>query len=109
MKRLLLVLVCLGLVGCATTTGDADRVRVTSNPETIKGCKFIGEVHGGGGWGNPFNSVSMTGENAMRKHAYSMGADTVLISYQHGHGALGVTAGEAYQCHAPITYTSPYK
>jgi hypothetical protein len=67
---------------CASATGDATKVRVTSNPEVVRGCIPLGEVRGSGWWGNPFNEVERSGENAMRKEAARMGADTVFVTYQ---------------------------
>lgn len=99
MKTLLAALLILALVtACATTTGDANLVRLTSNPEQVKGCKFLGEVRGSGASANPFNSVEMSGENSMRKHAVKLGATHVLLTYQSGSGTRGVSAGEAYMC-----------
>jgi Domain of unknown function (DUF4156) len=92
MKRLFL-LVLLGSA-CATATGDATKIRVTSDPGLVRDCVRLGEVRGSGAWGNPFNEVERSGENAMRKKAARMGGDTVLITYQTRTGS----AGEVYRC-----------
>jgi hypothetical protein len=51
--KVLLVLVsatCISLFGCVSANPAAQHVRVTNNPEVVKGCEFLGNVKAMSGW-----------------------------------------------------------
>jgi hypothetical protein len=41
------------LVACASLTPAGQRVRVTANPDVVRGCEFVGNVKANSGWGGP--------------------------------------------------------
>jgi hypothetical protein len=97
MKRLIpvLLLVC----ACTSTSPAGEKVRVTSNPEAIKGCELLGPVKGSSGWGGAAtaNVSENNSMNALRDNAAKMGANVVLMV------SSGTTRkeGEAYKCPEP--------
>jgi hypothetical protein len=104
MRTCLHVLVVVGcLAGCVTTrlTPTGEKVRVTSNPETVRGCTFLGAVKGADHMNGGIAGQGAAEENAnrrLRNAAASMGADTVLIvTATTGMGGSTVR-GEGYRC-----------
>lgn len=102
-KLLIFLFLCLGINGCATTTlseaGSA--VRITSSPDIVKGCHFLGEVKGsdhvnGGVMGQ--GAAENNSRNEIRNNAASLGANVVhLNSSNVGMGGASIH-GEAYRC-----------
>lgn len=39
------------LSGCATLSPKGQRVRITTNPDVVRGCEFLGNISGYSGWG----------------------------------------------------------
>jgi uncharacterized protein YbjQ (UPF0145 family) len=97
--RKILAAFALLVASCSTaTTPDGAKVRVTSNAESLVGCKVIGEVQGEDNI-NPFDDVRE--ENAIRRMknaAAAMGANTVLVVTASSKGSR--QHGEAYRCPA---------
>jgi len=99
MKIIGLFLFCLFLLGCSVSlTPQEQAVRITSNPELVKGCEFKGEVVGKAliAW-----TASRLPEKSMRylkRNAHAMGADTVLMTYAVGSHVSATSRGEAYDC-----------
>jgi hypothetical protein len=89
------------VVGCAsgvTPTPQAAKVRITSNAEVVKQCKFMGNVTAkatGGTW------ATTPGERAqlrMQQETLDLGGDTVLIAATAADARVAHTTGEAYKC-----------
>ena len=91
------------LAGCVTTrlTPTGRNVRVTSNPEAVHGCTFLGAVKGADHMNGGIVGQGAAEENAnrrLRNAAALMGADTVLlVTATTGMGGSTVR-GEAYRC-----------
>jgi uncharacterized protein YbjQ (UPF0145 family) len=89
--------------GCVTTdlTPEAERVRITSNPEVVRPCKFVGEVTGADRMNGGTMGQGAAEENAnrrLRNNAAAMGADTVFVGTSTTNTSGSVQRGEAYQC-----------
>ena len=90
------------ITGCVTKqyTPEGEKVRVTSNPEVIRGCKYIGNVRGSdhmnGGIGQ-----GAAAENAIREiqnKTATLGGNTLhLVSNALNWGGADIR-GEAYYC-----------
>lgn len=103
MQRTIAVVGLLFLSGCVTTdlTPDAEKVRITSNPDVVRGCKFVGEVTGADRMNGGTMGQGAAEENAnrrLRNNAAAMGADTVFIGASTTNTSGSVQRGEAYQC-----------
>ena len=97
--------VVLALSGCVTTTatGDAAKVRITSNSEAVHGCKFLGNVRGddhlnGGQFGQAAAEESAT--NEMRNRTHAMGGNVILLVRSTTNTGGSSQLGEAYACPA---------
>lgn len=96
------VLFVMATLGCLTASPQAEKIRVTSNPEIVRGCKFLGNVKASTGF---HGSGQTIGENnvevTMRERTLGLGGDTLF--WVKG-GLAG--EGEAYRCegepHEPI-------
>lgn len=104
MKRLLLVLpIALVLPACVTVSlsPEGSQVRLTSNPEVVRGCSYIGQVQGTDHMNGGLAGQGAAEENAMREirnRAAQMGANTVhLVTSKTGFSGAAVR-GEAYKC-----------
>jgi uncharacterized protein YbjQ (UPF0145 family) len=91
--------------GCVTTdlNPGAEKVRITSNPEVVRGCKFVGEVTGADRMNGGTMGQGAAEENAnrrLRNNAAAMGADTVFVGVSTTNTSGSVQRGEAYQCGA---------
>ena len=51
-RILLLASALLLAVGCSTLTPEGAKVRLTSNPDVVRGCAFLGNVKAASNW-NP--------------------------------------------------------
>jgi uncharacterized protein YbjQ (UPF0145 family) len=108
MKKLVGILSLLILGGCVTTsmTAKGQEVRMTSNPDIVKGCKFLGEVKGSDHMNGGFVGQGAAEENAnrrLRNNAAQMGANTVFIATSTTNTSGSVQRGEAYLCESPAT------
>ena len=82
----LLLQLCLG--GCVTLAPEAEKVRVTRNPDDVKGCRVLGAVEA-----HPPYVGQQDGMNQMRNNAAGMGANALFVT------SYNVTAtGMAYRC-----------
>jgi hypothetical protein len=89
------LLIVVILAGCATLTPDAEKVRVTQNPEATKGCTFIKTISVVNTWG-PGDS-----EKKLRLEAVKVGANLVFQGsgkYAVGGHSFVHYGGEAYRC-----------
>lgn len=88
----------LVLTGCISTSPAAQKVRITNNPEVVRGCKFLGNVRATSGWGGPAGSgiAAHNTEAALREKTARLKGNVVYVV------ASGVKAtGEAYKCPEP--------
>lgn len=92
-------LLCLLAVGCASGPNPADSVRVTSNPDVVRGCQFVGNVRGGSWFGGGIGAGKS--EDDLKSGAVELGGNTVYIAATSSgrHAYEGSSAsGEAYRC-----------
>jgi Domain of unknown function (DUF4156) len=98
MKKSILA-VLLATVSCVTAQAPApssDDVRVTSNPDVVRGCTFLGNVETGV-WGTLAggnNRPTWANEKWLRADTAKLGGNVVYITNNDRTGA----SGEAYQC-----------
>jgi Domain of unknown function (DUF4156) len=101
--RRILAITALLATSCVTTqlTPEGAKVRVTSNPETVHGCAFIGEVKGADHMNGGLLGQGAAEETAMRElknRTAVMGANVTLITTSHTNTSGSVQRGEAYHC-----------
>lgn len=87
-------------LGCVSVTPAMQGVRVTNNPDVVRGCKFMGNVTTGAFW----RTGAKDSENAFRKRVVELGGNVgYVVSTTSGRDGLGSAAysGEAYRCEAP--------
>lgn len=97
---------CLALVvltGCATArlTPAGESVRVTANPEAVRGCELLGEVSGEDRVNGGMLGQGAAEENALvrlRNAAAELGADVVLMVMGTTNMSGSSQRGEAYSC-----------
>ena len=100
------ILFLLAFTACARAVNlspAAEAVRVTSNPDAVKGCKFIAEVTGADRLNGGMMGQMAAEENATRflkKNASEAGANTVLVSASTTGMSGSRKRGEAYACTA---------
>jgi hypothetical protein len=102
MKLALVGVLTLLVVGCVSTTPEGANVRVTGNPDVVKGCQFLGNVKATSGWGGPAGTGlgSSNTEKTLQNKTAKLGGNVVYVV------ASGVHAsGEAYKC--PPTPSQP--
>src|SRR5687767_7156878 len=90
-------LFCIG-AGCISASPAAEKVRITSNPDVVRGCEFLGNVKATSGWGGAAGTGigSNNTEVALREKTAKLGGNVVFVV------ASGVKAtGEAYACPTP--------
>lgn len=104
MKGILCVgFVAVMLVGCVTTrvTPAGENVRITSNPEAVRGCAFLGNVKSTDRMNGGILGQVAAEENASRRlqnAAAEMGANTVFMTAETTGMSGAVKRGEAYRC-----------
>lgn len=96
--KMLLILVLLATVSCATMSGPpatGDSVRVTTNPDVVHGCTFLGNV-ATGAWASfgDKNRPGWANEKWLRQDTEKLGGNVVYINSNDRSGA----SGEAYLC-----------
>lgn len=93
-RTLILLMLCILLASCASDSAQREKVTVTSRPDRIEGCKFMGQVESSPilvdlrAGGVAFDNVM----HELKSEAKKMGANVVLILTRT------YTRGEAYQC-----------
>src|SRR3954447_21482477 len=105
MRRLFTVAMGAALalaLGCMTTslTPEGAKVRVTSNPEAVKGCTSVGEVTGNDhmNGGIASGTAEEQAHRRLMNAAAEKGANVVLVtSSSTGHNGSS-QRGEAYRC-----------
>jgi hypothetical protein len=95
MKRIIVLLMCyILLTSCASLSSQGEKVFVTSKPDRIEGCEFMGQVE------SSSILIDITSNGAAYNHARNelinearlIGANVVLTS------AASDTIGDAYRC-----------
>jgi len=107
MKRIARTLLLLPLVACATTKlkPEAASVRITANPETVRGCKFLQNVSGSDHWngGLAQGTAEESAIAEMKNATQWIGGNVILmVSSNTGWGGSS-QRGEAYACPARPT------
>lgn len=101
MKRSRLVLIGCLATACATLTPSGARVRITTNPETIRGCEFVGEVVGKDRMWGGTGGQGVAQDNAeirVKNQAAEMGANVVFLNTATTNTSGSRQRGEAYRC-----------
>lgn len=93
--------VLFGVAGACALSPGAQRVRVTSDPNAVRGCKLLGPVHAE--VDTFWMGTTETVLNELRAKAFTMGGDTLLLigsitSVKKTQGTLLMGDGEAYLC-----------
>lgn len=86
-------LLLLAGTACVTVSEKGQQVRVTSNPEVVKGCTFLGNVKATSGWGTNTGLAASNTEKTLQNKAAKLGANVVFVVASGGHAS-----GEAYLC-----------
>lgn len=104
MSRGWVTLVALSLLSACVTTRlspAGELVRITSNPDVVTDCEFLGSVTGSDGFNGGIAGQRAAEENAIRRlknEAGELGADVVfLVSSETGMSG-SMQRGEAYRC-----------
>jgi Domain of unknown function (DUF4156) len=97
-RRFSLVLpILLVFTGCVSLSPQEAAVRVTSNPEVVRGCRFLGNVRDTAtklAHGSPATAV----EDMLKKETAALGGNTVLVATITSTGKGTTESGEAYSC-----------
>ena len=95
MKKIIVSLILyIFLASCASVSTQTEKVRITSKPDMVAGCEYIGPV----GSSSILVDIRANGvvfNNAvheMKGEAQKIGANMVFISTQ------AITSGDAYKC-----------
>ena len=102
-RTVLIVSVLLLTTSCVTTTltPGGQLVRVTSNSDVVRPCRFIGEVKGADHMNGGLAGQGAAEENATRRlknAAATMGANTVYLVTSTTNTSGSIVRGEAYAC-----------
>jgi hypothetical protein len=95
-------------VGCISASSAAQKVRTTSNPEVVRGCRFLGNVRATSGWGGAAGT-GIAGHNtdvALREKTAKLGGNVVFVVQSGIHAS-----GEAHDCddaHKPAAASPQY-
>ena len=95
MNVLLLASIAFCLPSCVSVTAAGEKVRVTANPDVVRGCEFLTNLSSTSGWGGPAGTAGGTANNeaTLRNDTAARGGN-VLYLLQSGVHATG----EAYRC-----------
>lgn len=96
MRTLAVIGITIG--ACVSTTPAGEKVRVTSNPDVVKNCKFLGNVKATSGWGGSAGTglAGSNTEKTLQNKTAALGGNVVFVV------ASGIHAsGESYACSAP--------
>jgi hypothetical protein len=97
----LIAFALLSLSACASLTPKGATVRLTTNPDVVKGCQYVGEVQGTDRmWGGMAGQgvAEDNAETRLRNKAAAMGADTVFLNISSTTTSGSKQKGEAYRC-----------
>ena len=101
MKRTIVLLIFLiPLVSCVSLSEQGEKVLLTSDPERIKGCQYVGQVVSSSSWGviGANDEAYDNATNELRNKAGEMGANVVrTIDISNTMGGVRMI-GEAFEC-----------
>lgn len=102
------IVLLLPLAACVTTrlTPEAEKVRVTTNQEAVKGCKLVGPVESSDKMNGGMIGQVAAEENAnrrIRNDAAKLGANVVLFVNSTTGMSGSRVRGEAYACSEPVS------
>lgn len=102
-RAFLAVASVIAVAGCVTTqlTPGGQRVRVTPNPDVVRGCTYLGPIESSDLMNGGMIGQSAAEENAnrrLRNDAAKMGANVVLVSTSTTTTSGSRVRGEAYGC-----------
>ena len=98
--RFALALTTLAVASCATVTPEMRRVRVTNNPEVVRGCKFLGNTSPSRD--TQWRSESWDNDGVFREQIVKMGGNVGYITAQPQKPTEGIGYyGEVYLCEEP--------
>ena len=95
MKKIIVVLALLA-ASCVSASPEAQNVRVTNNPDVVRGCEFLGNVKAMSGWGGAAGSglAAHNIEETLKERTYKLGGNVVYVVGNAGSKGTG----EAYRC-----------
>ena len=95
MKVILGFIVCATFLGCVTLSGKGAQVRITSNPEIVRECKFLGNVKSTSGWGGSAGTglAGSNTEKSLQNSTADLGGNVLFVISSGIHAS-----GEAYYC-----------
>lgn len=87
-------------VGCVSAPPAPQHVRVTSNPDVVKRCKFLGNVKAMSGWGSGGAIADNNIEETLKERTHKLGGNVCFINSKSGDLSMGTSrgSGEAYFC-----------
>lgn len=100
--RKIAVLTCVSILvtGCASLSPEGQRVRVTVNPDVVRGCEFVGNVKTSSGWGG--SAAGNMGEDQvqikLQNETAKLGGNVLFLTSNEAGGATARGIGEAYKC-----------
>lgn len=103
----------ISVVSCVSLTPAGERVRITSNPEVVRGCAYLGEAKATTQLGHAFGGVGTDdSERKLKNKVAEMGGNVVMIRRQdHNFAGSARSVGEVYKCSdaalAPVTAPTP--
>jgi len=90
---------------CATVkqAPTVPQVSVTTRPEAVRGCTFVGDLKGADQWGAGLSQGAGTAAESdairdVKQRAAAMGADTVLLVALTAGSPGSALRGDAYRC-----------
>ena len=101
MKRTIVLLIFFAaFVSCVSLTEQGERVLLTSDPKSVDGCKYVGQVGSSSSWGviGATDEAYDNATNELRNKAGELGANVVrTIDISNTMGGLRMI-GEAFEC-----------
>jgi hypothetical protein len=90
-----------GAISCISTTPEGSKVRITTNPDVVRACKFLGEVRGtermwGGTAGQ--GAAQDNAVNRLKNKTAEMGGNVVFLNSATTNTSGSTQIGEAYRC-----------
>jgi len=106
MRRIVFAILALPLISCtASLTPMGAKVRVTTNPDVVRGCEFLGNASASSGWGGPAggNIGEESVQNQLQNKTAEMGGNVLFLTSNKagGYGGSSRGVGEAYRCPMP--------
>ncbi|MGZ5445014.1 MAG: DUF4156 domain-containing protein [Thermoanaerobaculia bacterium] len=96
MKIISVIILAILSSGCVSASPEAQKVRVTSNPDVVKPCEFLGNVKAMSGWGGAAGSgvAASNVEETLKERTHKLGGNVVYVVGNEGSRG----SGEAYRC-----------